>query len=612
MSRLCMLLLFTSGLTVHSPAVSVAQDDPSELFNLANTDLDRNALKRFAVDLVDYAQGRCKTAPDYHVIGDYRKLIRVAYQLASEEQGVVSAYAKIKKGLAPEAPKKEVAAAALMPNLLALAKLAKQGTSPDQQKVARYLYAVGLMVDPQNDVCLIQAEMLQKQAGELPWEKVLAGYRRNVPDGHTSAINGLVVMTVNTTQAGQVSKILLTYRNGPQPLTVKFLREGGGMMVVSMEEAIRYWDRLRKSMPMPTGTIEISFEDKFSKKDGPSAGAAYTVLMRSFSDPFQIDTAFAMTGDISVEGKILKIGGAYAKTRGALQAKCSRVGLPHSNEGELTDAIVLNGPATLAEIEVYGMESIEDAVALARTDKDARIEATSTLFAKLQPLLQKRMQPKQEKSAEIEQITAEILKNAPRHFSAKLIAAFNDGTLPQTLTLGSSLDEPTNIFFKYLATISPKGTPSFAAIAQETNSSTINGTLKALRDLKPKLHADAKKPSEKLESVCSTIMRHIAARPDIEEKEKRIDLYSKKIDDYKFKIEKAKAEKQPVETINKLVKQHNDAVEDHKNAGDRYTKAVAERNDVLAKVIQTYNEYSAMIRELTQDPHVLEKLVHGK
>lgn len=603
--RLHVLMLLGLGLAVNAAA---AQED-ADPFKLSNTSFEKAAARKFAADLVQYAQEKCKSAPDFHIVGNYRKLIRIAYQLAPEDEGVLAAHARIKKGIPPDAPKRQVAPETLMKDLMPLAKAAKSGSSPDDLTAAKYLYAVGLMIDPSSDICVVNAG---KQ--ELPWSKSLDSYRLMVPDGLTSSINGLVVMTNNSTQVGQTSRILLTYRSSNSTtLSVKFLREGGGMMVVSMDEAIRYWERLRKNISLPGGTIEISFEDKFTKKDGPSAGAAYTVLMRSFSDPFKIDPAFAMTGDISVEGRILKIGGVYAKIRGALQGKCARASIPQSNEGELTDAILLNGPTTLAEIEVFGIEMIEDAVALARTDKNENLLKASTLFARLLPLVKKRIESKDpQKSAEIEQITTEILACAPRHLSAKLLQAWNGGGLPPTLSLGSSLEEPAHLFFKYLITISAKGNPSLSVIADEQSSSRISGTLRELKELKPKLHPDSKKTTQKLEEICGTISRYIGMRFDVEEKEKRIETCQKRVTDLNFKIDKARANRESNEAINRMVKQYNDAVEEQKNAVDRHAKAAQERNEVMQKVAQSYNDYTSMMKELTQDPAVLEKLIHGK
>jgi len=614
MIRRC--LLVASALLAATGA-SRARQEAGEMFDNSNAIFDKKLAVAFATDLVEYAQGRVKASPEFALSVEYRKFVRLAYQLAPETPTVIAAHARIKKGLPVEAPKADVKAEKVMASLLAFGKAT--GNGPEDMKAAGFTYALGLMLDPANNACLVESEIITKRIGAPAWDKALVAYRREIPDGHTSSINGLVVMTAGgTTQVGQTSRILLTYRRDGKPsITVKFLREGGGMMVVSMDEAVRYWDRLRLTTPLPGGTIEISFEDKFTKKNGPSAGAAYAVLMRSFSDPFAVDPAWAMTGDVSVEGRVLQIGDAFAKIRGALQGKCARVGIPAANEPELTDAVILNGPQTLAEIEVYSIETVDHAVALARTDRHPDVEKVTSIFAGLLPVVKKKLEakdPKEKaaKSPEVQAATDKILAIAPRHLSAKLLDLWNNGKLPATLSLSGSLEEASGTFYRYLVTISPGGQPSLAAIGLETKTTNVAATLKSLRELKPKLHADAAKSTQKLEETCSTIQTYIAAGPDVEEKAKRIETYSKKIDDYKFKIGKAKADGKPVEEINRLIKQHNEAVEDHKNAVDRHNKAVSDRNAVLERVGVQYNEYTTLIRGMSQDPRLLEKLIHGK
>jgi hypothetical protein len=608
------LLIALSGLIL--AAAGPGAQELADIFDPARTTLDKGAAAQVAADLVEYALARAKAVPDYHVLGDYRKLVRVAYQLSPETTSVAGAHVRIKNGLAPEPPKKEVARDDLMNALLALARKPGEGKSKDDRLAARYLYAVGSLIDPQNQTCLIESDALQKKGGAaIPWDKVLAVYRRVVPDGHTCAVNGLMIMTASgTTQVGQVSRILLTYRNtGVPTLDVKFVREGGAMMQVAGEEAFRYWGRIQRNVPLPGGILEISFEEKFTRKDGPSAGAAYAILMRSFSDPFQIDPAFAMTGDISVEGRILQVGGVFAKIRGAVAGRCTRVGIPLPNEGELTDALVLNGPATLAEIEVHGMETIEDAVALARADKDERLQKAAATFAGLRPLVEKKLKTSDKGvTAEIQKLTDAVLALAPRHLSAKLLDAWNNGRLPPTLSLGGSLEEAQIVFRKYLVTISTKEAPDLADIANESKPTNINNALRMLRELKPKLHADAQKSAAKLEDICTTIQRFIQARPGLEEKEKGIQALVKKIEDLKLKVDRAKAEGKPVEEVNRLVKRHNQAVEDHKQAVDAYNKAATERKQILQRVVELHNDYISILRTLTQDPKLLEKLLTGK
>src|SRR4051794_21313979 len=58
--------------------------------------------------------------------------------------------------------------------------------------------------------------------------------------------------------------------------------------------------------------ITISFEERYHPKDGGSAGTAFSVLLRSLVEGFEIDPKAAITGDIAVNGKVMPIGGVTA------------------------------------------------------------------------------------------------------------------------------------------------------------------------------------------------------------------------------------------------------------------------------------------------------------
>jgi hypothetical protein len=591
------------------------QETP-DLFDLGKTSVDRTAAATIGADLAEYALAQARAVPNYHIFGDYRKLIRVAYQLAGGDPGVLAAHSRIRSGLAPEAPKREVLRDDLLRGLIPLVTKAREGKQKDDLVAAKYLCAIAMLLDPHNEGCLLESDKLSKRGGaDLAWDRALSVYRLNVPDGAASNINGLVVMTsAGSAEVGAISRIVVTYRaSGSQALGVKLLREGADKTQVSMEEAIRYWERIRKGLPLPGGTLEISFEDKFTKKDGPSAGAAFAVLLRSFSDPFQIDPGFAMTGDVSVEGRLLQIGGSFAKVRGAVNGRCARVGIPLVNELELVDGLVMNGPATLGEIEIYGLETIDDAVAVARMDRDEKVRQASTHFASLKTAFDKKLKTSDAAAtADIQKHAAAVLAAAPNHLSAKLIQAWNARTLPRTLSLASSLDAAHDVFYGYLMTIRSGEGPSFKDVAEEPKTTNVNETLRKLRDVMPKLHADAQKAAAKLESTCLQIQRYIQAKTPIDRQEKKIQDIEKQISDLKLKIERAKAENKSTEEVNRLVKRHNSYVEDHKQEVDKYNKSVQERVAMFNKVIDLYNEYIVIIRSLSQDPKLLEKLQHGK
>ena len=72
-------------------------------------------------------------------------------------------------------------------------------------------------------------------------------------------------------------------------------------------------------------------------KDGPSAGAAMTTAQFSAVSGIKIRRDVAMTGEISLNGKVMKIGGLPEKLDGALRDGCKTVLIPKDNVGDLED-----------------------------------------------------------------------------------------------------------------------------------------------------------------------------------------------------------------------------------------------------------------------------------
>lgn len=68
--------------------------------------------------------------------------------------------------------------------------------------------------------------------------------------------------------------------------------------------------------------------------DGPSAGVAMTVAAVSALTGQLVDGSAAVTGEISVQGRVKPVGGVPAKVEAAKVAGCSRVYVPKDNEAE--------------------------------------------------------------------------------------------------------------------------------------------------------------------------------------------------------------------------------------------------------------------------------------
>ncbi|MBV8116974.1 MAG: endopeptidase La, partial [Candidatus Eremiobacteraeota bacterium] len=72
-------------------------------------------------------------------------------------------------------------------------------------------------------------------------------------------------------------------------------------------------------------------------KDGPSAGIALATSIASILTGLKVDPSLAMTGEITLTGQVLPIGGLKEKVLGAKRAGISKILLPKRNEVDLDD-----------------------------------------------------------------------------------------------------------------------------------------------------------------------------------------------------------------------------------------------------------------------------------
>ena len=74
-----------------------------------------------------------------------------------------------------------------------------------------------------------------------------------------------------------------------------------------------------------------------SPKDGPSAGIAITTALLSALTDRPVRHDVAMTGEVTLRGRVMPIGGLREKTMGALRAGIRTVILPKENEKDLDE-----------------------------------------------------------------------------------------------------------------------------------------------------------------------------------------------------------------------------------------------------------------------------------
>jgi ATP-dependent Lon protease len=81
--------------------------------------------------------------------------------------------------------------------------------------------------------------------------------------------------------------------------------------------------------------IHINFRENAIFKDGPSAGITITTVLLSYLLNKEIPKNISMTGEITLKGDILPIGGVKEKTLAALDAGIDTIYLPYENKKDI-------------------------------------------------------------------------------------------------------------------------------------------------------------------------------------------------------------------------------------------------------------------------------------
>ena len=156
----------------------------------------------------------------------------------------------------------------------------------------------------------------------------------------------------------------------------------GDVMKESAQIALSYLRSHGKDLGLPVmglkeRGVHVHVPAGAVPKDGPSAGVTMTTALASLLSGRPVRPEVAMTGEVSLTGRVLPIGGLKQKLLAAHRAGISTVLIPQRNEPDLDDV-----PAeVLAKLDVHPVSDVREVLALALAPVPASSEPATPIAA---------------------------------------------------------------------------------------------------------------------------------------------------------------------------------------------------------------------------------------
>ncbi|HEX8906364.1 MAG TPA: S16 family serine protease, partial [Longimicrobiaceae bacterium] len=171
-------------------------------------------------------------------------------------------------------------------------------------------------------------------------EEVLGYPRYNPTPAEVAPEVGVVTGLAWTASGGELMFIEALKMPGTGRLIITGLL--GDVMRESVNAAFSYVRSRAAELGIPRDAfadfdIHVHFPVGATPKDGPSAGAAVTLAIASSLSERPVRHDVAMTGEVTLRGKILEIGGVKEKVLAAYRAGITHVILPSGNKRDLRD-----------------------------------------------------------------------------------------------------------------------------------------------------------------------------------------------------------------------------------------------------------------------------------
>jgi len=181
--------------------------------------------------------------------------------------------------------------------------------------------------------------------------------QKNLRENKIGSVTGLAWTSVG----GDILNVDVTMMSGSGKLTLT--GQLGDVMKESAQAALSYLRSNAKDLGLPLNfhkgkEIHIHLPEGAIPKDGPSAGITMTLAMYSAISKKPASGDVAMTGEITLRGRVLPIGGLNEKLLAAKRNGISTVLIPKDNEKDLIEM----KSAIKEGIKIIPIEDIKEAL----------------------------------------------------------------------------------------------------------------------------------------------------------------------------------------------------------------------------------------------------------
>ncbi|MBF6480322.1 S16 family serine protease, partial [Nocardia cyriacigeorgica] len=200
--------------------------------------------------------------------------------------------------------------------------------------------------------------------------KEYLGRPRFTPDSvERTAVPGVATGLAVTGLGGDVLYIETNAVDGERSLTLT--GQLGDVMKESAQIALTYvrshLEEIGIEPSVLDRNIHVHFPAGAVPKDGPSAGVTMVTALVSLALGRQVRSDVGMTGEVTLNGRVLPIGGVKQKLLAAQRAGLKTVFIPARNEPDLDDvpaevlaALDVRPVADVAEILAYAIEPVQE------------------------------------------------------------------------------------------------------------------------------------------------------------------------------------------------------------------------------------------------------------